>query len=76
MEKHIVLLPDPRIKVQNIKQITEETLAILQQNFKKEDYEKGLIAAIEAIQTHLQDKFPRQGTAENTVPNKLIWWQD
>jgi uncharacterized membrane protein len=76
MEKHIVLLPDPHIKVQNIKQITEETLAILQQNFKKEDYEKGLIAAIEVIRTHFQDQFPRHGTAENNVPNKLIWWQD
>ena len=76
MEKRIVLLPDPRIRVQNIKQITDETLAILQQNFKKEDYEKGLIAAIECIKAHLQDQFPRQGSTENTMPNKLIWWQD
>lgn len=76
MERHIVLLPDPKIEVQNMKQITEETLAVLQQNFKKEDYEKGLIAAIDVIKTHLQDKFPRHRAAENTHPNKLIWWQD
>lgn len=76
MEKHIVLLPDPRHKVQNIKQITEETLTLLQQNFKNDDYEQGLIQAIHHIQSQLQDKFPRQGTAENSVPNKLIWWQD
>jgi len=76
MEKRIVLLPDPRIKVQNIKQIDEELLAILQKNFKQQEYESGLIQAIHCIQGHLQDKFPRQGFVENTVPNKLIWWQD
>ena len=76
MEKRIVLLPDPRIKVQNIKQIDEELLAILQKNFKQQEYETGIIKAIQCIQIHLQDKFPRQGAAENTVPNKLIWWQD
>lgn len=76
MEKRIVLLPDPRIKVQNIKQIDDEILVILQKKFKQEEYEKGLIEAIQCIQSHLQGKFPRQGIAENTVPNKLIWWQD
>lgn len=76
MEKHIVLLPDPRIKVQNIKQIDEELLMILQKNFKLQEYEAGIIQAIQTIQSHLQDKFPRHGVAENTVPNKLIWWQD
>lgn len=76
MEKHIVLLPDPRIKVQNIKQIDDELLLILQKNFKQQEYETGILQAIQCIQSHLQEKFPRLGVAENTVPNKLIWWQD
>lgn len=76
MEKHIVLLPDPRIKVQNIKQIDDELLVILQKNFKQQEYETGIIHAIQCIQSHLQEKFPRHGVAENTVPNKLIWWRD
>jgi putative membrane protein len=76
MEKHIVLLPDPRIKVQNMKQIDDELLAILQKKFKQHEYENGIIQAIQCIQGHLQDKFPRQGAVENTVPNKLVWWRD
>lgn len=76
MEKQIVLLPDPRLEYEKMKEIDEQLLKILQESFKKSDFETGLIKAIEHLKQCLAHDFSKKSAVDNKVPNKLIWWHD
>lgn len=76
MERQIVLLPDPRHKVEGMEQLTQSVLLKLQASFKKGDFETGLLQAIEHLQETLANQFKRTEVSANNVPNKLIWLDD
>jgi uncharacterized membrane protein len=78
MERKIVLFPDPRLKFEHMREINQELLQILQQSFKREDFEEGLLKAIAHLKQRLAPHYgyaPGVTKGENTVPNKLIWWK-
>lgn len=76
MERQIVLLPDPNMKFDQIKEINQEILHILQDSFKKSDFEQGLVAAIEHLKTKLLPHFSKTVDSNNNYPNKLIWIEE
>lgn len=82
MERQIVLFHDPRMKFEKMLQIDQELLKILQESFKKQDFEEGLLKAIAHLKASLVPHFSygKEGRSaqkgENFVPNKLIWWND
>jgi uncharacterized membrane protein len=76
MERQIVLFPDPNMKFDKIKEIDEQLLRVLQDSFKKSNYEEGLILAIEHLKKSLMPHFSKVQQGDNNFPNKLIWWRD
>jgi putative membrane protein len=76
MERRIVLFHDPSLKFEKIDAIEAEILALLQNSFKKHQYEEGLLAAIKHLQQALKPHFARSSPNENTIANKLIWLND
>ena len=82
LEKQIVLFHDPRMKFDKMLQIDHELLKILQESFKNQDFEEGILKAIAHLKTSLAPHFSygKEGRnakkGENFVPNKLIWWND
>lgn len=82
MERQIVLFHDPRIKFEQMLKIDQELLKILQQSFKNKDFEAGLLKAIAHLKASLVPHFGygmggrSLKKLENSVPNKLIWWNE
>ncbi len=82
MERQIVLFHDPRMKFDKMQQINHELLKILQESFKNQDFEEGLLKAIAHLKISLAPHFSygKEGRShkkdQNFVPNKLIWWND
>ncbi len=79
MERQIVLLPDPKISRMTeaeLQELTGEVLLILQKNFKSENFEQGILAAIEMLKNRLKNRFPRSSPPENAMANRLIWWDE
>lgn len=76
MERKIVLLPDPRSNIENIKQMNEKLLSILQNSFKKDEYHQGLMQAIEFLRSELIHRHKKTSDTPNQFSNKLIWWHD
>lgn len=77
LEKKIVVLPDPRLKIDNLEAIQQSLIAQLSSEFKKGDYEAGFLKAIAYLENVLKDQFPKTTiNSENQVSNKLIWWND
>ncbi len=76
LERKIVLLPDPRMKIENIKQINEKILSKLQTSFKNDQYQQGLLDAIELLRSELIQKHKKTSETPNQFSNKLIWWRD
>lgn len=80
MERQIVILPDSRIKLENINQISNDSVKILQTAFKNKKYESGLIEVIHYLKKQFETDFVRSKfegqKQENLVSNKLIWWKD
>ncbi len=76
LERKIVLLPDPRMKIENIKQINEKILSKLQTSFKNDQYQQGLLDAIELLRSELIQKHKKTSETPNQFSNKLIWWHD
>ena len=75
MERKIVILPDPKMKLENIEQIQQKLLQVVQSAFKKQQYEQGFLDAIDYLKTELKSKFPQLNkNQENQFANKLIWW--
>ena len=75
MERQIVILPDPSMKLEGLAQLQEKLLKIVQNGFKAGQYEKGFLDAIQFLKTELATKFPQTNKDHaNLVPNKLIWW--
>ena len=75
-ERQIVLLPDPNMKFDSIKEINAELLKALQTSFKDSDYEEGIVKAIELLKKKLMPHFSKKQQTENIYPNKLIWLKD
>lgn len=77
MERQIVLFHDPRMQFADMPRLEAEVLAILQASFKKNDFEKGLLEAIQHLKAGLSAQFGRSGAEpQNNVANKLIWLRD
>ncbi len=82
MERQIVLYHDPRIEFDRMLQIDQELLKILQVSFKNNDFEEGLLKAIAHLKASLIPQFGYGQSGrntkklENSVPNKLIWWNE
>lgn len=77
MERQIVILPDPRMKLEGLQQLQQQLLGLLQKDFGQKQYERGFLNAISFLRTELKTKFPRQvSSSDNLVSNKLIWWKD
>lgn len=82
MERQIVLFHDPRIKYEKMLQIDQDLLKILQESFKHKDFENGILKAIAHLKSALAPHFAygQEGRnakkLENTLPNKLIWWDE
>jgi uncharacterized membrane protein len=77
MERQIVILPDPRLKLEGLDVIQKTMLQLIQNEFKKGHFEAGFLKAIGYLQAELVTKFPKnKQISENEVPNKLIWWND
>lgn len=75
MERQIVILPDPKMKLDNLEELQMKLLKTVQAAFKKGQYEQGFLNAIEFLKTELKSKFPQTNkNTENQFPNKLIWW--
>lgn len=79
LERRIVILPDPRIDLKNLPELTQKSLEILQKHFKQSEYELGLITVIQMLKNELKVHYPRSKNTENATneySNKLIWWND
>lgn len=73
MERRIEILPDPRVQMNGLNEMTNHAVNLLRTAFKEQNYEQGFTAVIQYIQGQLREKFPRQAPGENLVSNKLIW---
>lgn len=79
MEKRIVILPDPRLNLENVSELTQQCLTLMQTQFKNSNYQQGLVDVIHYLKTQLKGSFPRSKVADseqNEYSNKLIWWND
>ena len=76
MERQIVLLPDPRSNIKNIQQINDQLLILLQKSFKKDQYELGLVEALDYLRSELIHQHKKTSETPNQFSNTLIWWQD
>ncbi|MBC7464709.1 MAG: hypothetical protein H7256_01845 [Bdellovibrio sp.] len=75
MERKIVILPDPKMKLENLEELQTKILKTVQAAFKTGKYEDGFLNAIEFLRKELKPKFPQTNkNSENQFPNKLIWW--
>ncbi len=76
LEREIVLLPDPRMKIENIKEMNHKILQILQEAFKKDQYEHGILTALNYLAEELKNKHKKTSETPNQFSNTLIWWRD
>lgn len=77
MERKIIILPDPKMKLDNLAGIQSKLLNIVQVAFKKGQYEVGFLEAIAFLKSELKTNFPQVDKIhENQFSNKLIWWKD
>ncbi len=77
MERKIVILPDPRMKLAGVSELQQKLITLIQTEFKKGRYEEGFLKAIAFLKSELAPHFPKKDkTTTNEVANKLIWWKD
>lgn len=78
LEHYIVLIHDPRIKMESMNSIDQKILSIIQSSFKSKNYESGLLQSIEVLQSELADYYERDNTQphSNQVPNKIVWLEE
>lgn len=75
MERQIVILPDPQMKIDGLTEIQEKLLAIVQSGFAKKQYEQGFLDAIQYLKGEFAGRFPQTNkNHQNQLSNKLIWW--
>ena len=75
MERQIVILPDPQMKIEGLNQIQEKLLQVMQTGFAKKQYEQGFLDAIQYLKSELAPRYPQTNqNHQNLLPNKLIWW--
>jgi uncharacterized membrane protein len=76
MERKIIILPDPRLKMQGLAEMQNKLIGLLQAEFKKGEFEAGFLKAISFLKAELAPHFPKnKQNTDNEVPNKLIWWK-
>ncbi len=73
MERQIILKPDPRLQFDGLQELTNELLVVLQDSFKKSDFEGGILNSITHLKKTLEIRFKKTQISDNIVPNKLIW---
>jgi len=75
MERQIVLYHDQRISFHNMEALDKELLQLLQEAFKNNDFERGLLNCIQSLKKNLEPHFShtQKDNKENFVPNKLLW---
>lgn len=75
MERQIVLYHDAKVTFPEMKSLNDELLRTLQNSFKQNNFEDGLLSSIKILSTRLEASFsrPDNASAVNHVPNKLIW---
>lgn len=77
MEKKIIVLPDPRLKLEGLDTLQQDLVKVISQEFSHGRYEVGFLKAIAFLQANLTGPFPKKTqNSENQVSNKLIWWND
>ncbi|MBC7742570.1 MAG: hypothetical protein H7061_10245 [Bdellovibrionaceae bacterium] len=76
MERRIVILPDPRLKLAGLEALQTKLIEIIGVEFKKGQFEDGFLKAIAFLETELAGNFPKSGSNANQYSNKLIWWND
>lgn len=75
MERKIVILPDPKMKLAKQEEIEIKLLHILQRAFKTGNHQQGFLDAIAFLKVELKPHYPKNGkNAANEFSNKLIWW--
>ncbi len=75
MEKHIVLYHDQRVSFDKMNDLDQKLLKTLQNSFKKNQFEQGLLECLQILKQALEPQFKRssQENNPNFVPNKIIW---
>ena len=77
MERKIVVLSDPRMKLSGLDELQQKLVSLIQTEFKKGQFEDGFLKAISFLKTELKPHFPQNDqVVTNQVANKLIWWKD
>lgn len=76
LERQIILLPDPKSNIENMKQINEKILVLLQESFKKDEFEQGILSVLELLRAELMNKHQKISETPNQFSNTLIWWRD
>ncbi len=77
MERKIVVLPDPRMKLPGLAEIQQKLINLIQAEFKKGEFEAGFLKAIAFLKKEMHNTFPQKDSLPvNQVSNKLIWWKD
>ncbi len=75
MERQIVILSDPKMKIEDLKKIQEKLLEVMQNGFAKKHYEQGFLDAIQYLKGELTPRYPQTNqNHQNQLSNKLIWW--
>ncbi len=75
MERQIVILPDPQMKLEGVNELQVKLLQIMRSGFANKQYEQAFLDAISYLKTELAGRFPQTNkNHENQLPNKLIWW--
>lgn len=75
MEKRIIVLPDPRLKIDNLETLSQKVLELMKSHFKQNNFEQGFISAIQLLKSELKGHFPSNTMQKtsNELSNKLIW---
>lgn len=73
MERQIVLFHDPSLEIARIDEIDQNMLKILQNHFKKSNFEEGILKLIAYLKSELIVSFAKKNADQNHVSNKLIW---
>ena len=77
MERKIVILPDPRMKLAGLAELQQKIISLIQVEFANGQFEQGFLKAISLLKSELKPHFPKVNPqAANEISNKLIWWQD
>lgn len=73
-ERQVVIIPDERIAIDNLKSLTDQSIKILTTHFKSKNFQQGLEDVIDYLESELKERFPRK--QQSDYSNKIIWWAE